>query len=244
MDALEQDNSVLPEVATPEANTPVETQEQEVQNQAQAKQDSKNFRAMRQRQEELERTIREKDEMLNKVLSRMAQEPQPVQEPEVPDDDYIPKGQVKKLAKRELEPVEKRLQELEAKYEQRVAYDRMHGLKTKYSDFDDVVNAETLALLEEKEPELAQAIADTKDPYKMSVQAYKYIKAMKLSEEVPTARHAKEVDKKMENNNKSVQSPAAYDKRPMAQAFKITNEEKSRLFEEMMSAASQVGFSY
>ena len=54
----------------------------------------------------------------------------------------------------------------------------MDRLNRQYSDFSEVVNPETLSILEEKEPELAATIADLKDPYKIGVQSYKYIKAM------------------------------------------------------------------
>ena len=57
----------------------------------------------------------------------------------------------------------------------------MDRLNRQYSDFSEVVNPETLSILEEKEPELAATIADLKDPYKIGVQSYKYIKAMGLS---------------------------------------------------------------
>ena len=60
-------------------------------------------------------------------------------------------------------------------------------------------------------------------------------------------RHAKEVEKKIEKNEKTVQSPQAYNKRPMAQAFSMTNMsdgEKTKLYEEMMGYASQAGHGY
>jgi len=113
-------------------------------------------------------------------------------------------------------------------------------LKRKYSDFDDVVNADTMALLEQQDPELAETIVDLKDPYKIGMQTYKYVKAMNLNAKVPESRRAKEVDKKLEQNAKTVQSPQAYDKRPMAQAFKMTEAEKNQLYSEMMGYASQV----
>ncbi len=73
-------------------------------------------------------------------------------------------------------------------------------MRRQYPDFSDVVNPDTLALFEEQEPELAATIADSKDPYKMGIQSYKYIKALGLVSKAPEARHAKEVDKKLEKN--------------------------------------------
>lgn len=161
------------------------------------------------------------------------QKPQQVQEPEEPDDEYIPKGKVKSLAKKQMEPLEKKIQELEQHLAQQTQREHFNNLKSKYRDFDEVVNPDTIALLEEKEPELAQTISEIKDPYKIGVQAYKFIKALGISAEVPEKRHAKEAEKKLEKNAKTLQSPIAYDKRPMAQAFKMTEAERSKLWDEM-----------
>ncbi len=98
--------------------------------------------------------------------------------------------------------------------------------------------------MEEQDPELAKSIADTNDPYKIAIQSYKYIKAMGIESKVPNARRAKEIDKKIEKNEKTVQTPQAYEKRPMAEAFKLTDSMKSDLYSEMMSYANQAGMGY
>src|SRR5258706_16401712 len=102
----------------------------------------------------------------------------------------------------------------------------MDRLNRQYADFSEIVNPETLSLLEEKEPELAQTIADLKDPYKIGVQSYKYIKAMNISQKVPESRRQKEIEKAIDKSEKAVQSPVAFDKRPIAQAFKLTDAMK------------------
>ena len=73
----------------------------------------------------------------------------------------------------------------------------------------------------------------------MGLHSYKYIKALGLLDKVPDARHKKEVVQKLERNAKSVQSPTAYDKRPMAQAFVSTQADNKRLYEEMMGYAAK-----
>ena len=229
------ENSVIEEVATPKAETQEVQQEQEAPKPVDDKQE-KNWRAVRQRLTELERENKEKDELLKRALQMQQAQPmvQAKEEPEDPDEDYIPKGKVKKLARKEVEPIEKRLEELEAKLAQQKQMDLVQSLRSKYPDFDDVVNPETIALFEEKEPELANTIAELKDPYKIGMQSYKFIKASGLIGDVPGKRHAKEAEKKLEKNAKTVQSPQAYDKRPMAQAFRLTEAEKTKLYEEMM----------
>lgn len=243
MDEQEQDS--VSEFATQNLEAQdQQSHDNEAQVQAQQEVESRqerNWREMRKRQEELENRLRQKDEMLEKLmhaqLSSQTTKPEP--EPEDPDEEYIPAGRVKGIARRTVQPLEQKIQELEQKIAQQEQQKYINNLKSKYSDFDDIVNQETLELLETREPELAAAIAETKDPNKMAIQAYKYIKALNLAEQVPTARRSKEVTKRLEENNKTVQTPMAYDKRPMAQAFKITEAKRNELYEEMMRYAGQ-----
>lgn len=209
----------------------------------------KNWRELNRAKKELERKTKMQEEFIEKLMQNQQQfQAAPVKQEvdeldAIADDDHLLKGQSKKLVRKEVEPLQKRIDDLEAKLQKKTQFDRYESLKRKYSDFDEVVNSETMALLEEQEPELAQTIVDLKDPYKIGMQTYKYIKALNLSEKVPQARRSKEIDKKLENNKKTVESPQAFDKRPMAQAFKMTDAEKTKLYEEMMYYASQAGSS-
>lgn len=241
-----QENSVMPEVATPETNHAVQA---EAPPPVETKQD-KNWREMRMKQQQLENELRMQKEMNERLMQMtLANQPTPKQEVDeldsLSDDEFLPKGKVKKLMQKERDSIKKEaLQEFENIQKQREQSRFLDNLKSRFSDFDEVVNADTMALLEEKDPELAQTIVELKDPYKIGVQTYKYIKAMKLSEKVPDARRAKEVDKKLEQNAKTVQTPQAYDKRPMAQAFKMTDSDYKDLYKEMMGYASQASYSY
>lgn len=209
-----------------------------------AEEQDRNWSAMRQRQREMEWEIKQKDELLNKVLqAQQPQAAQPIAEIEEPDEDYVPAGKVKGIARRAVQPLEKKIQDLENKLAQQEQQKLIQNLRTQYPDFDDIVNVETLELLEKQEPELAATIAQFKDPYKMGLQSYKYIKAFGLLDKVPDARHKKEIVQKLEKNAKSVQSPTAYDKRPIAQAYVTTQADNKRLYEEMMGyAAKSPGF--
>lgn len=243
MDELE--NSVISEVATPETQPesiqPVQkTQEETIQ--------QKNFKQLRERQQQLERDL-EVQRQLNEKLMQMNQSPKSVEVDEfdsISDDDFIPKGKVKNLVKKEAYKIAQEIaqQETQRMIKAQEQSQFMDRLRRQYSDFDDIVNPETLSLLEQQDPELASTIASTKDPYKIGIQSYKYIKALKLAEKAPEARRLKEADKKLEQNAKTVQTPQAYDKRPMAQAFKMTESEKNQIYNEMMGYASQAGFSY
>ena len=233
-----QENSVEKEVATPEAEVQETPQEQAPQPQVDDRQE-RNWRQVRQRLTDLERENKEKDELLKRALSlQQVQTPQVQEEIEEPDEEYISKGKVKRLAKKEVEPLQKRIDDLEAKLAQQKQIELIQGLRSRYPDFDEIVNPETIALFEEKDPELANTIAELKDPYKIGMQSYKYIKALGLKEEVPGNRRQKEAEKKLEKNAKTVQSPQAFDKRPMAQAFRLTETEKSKLWDEMQQYGS------
>ena len=244
-----QENSVENEVATQEVQQhEQEATQQQVQDTqtAEESRQERNWRAMRQRQEALERELRKKDELLERfITSQIPQKAQEVDElDEIPDEEYVPKAKTKKLVHKETAYLKKEIEDLKKEINNQKQYQFMNDLKRQYSDFDDVVNQQTLALLEEKEPELAQTIAEMKDPYKVGVSTYKYIKALNLTEKVQDSRRLKEVEKKLDKNAKTVQSPLAYEKRPLAQAYVMTESDKSKLYEEMMNCARQAGSGY
>lgn len=237
-------NSVEQEVAPQETESNhAEAQvEAPVQKQVEDPQE-RNWKAIRERQKELERELKRRDEMLENLLKAQVQnappKPQEIDELDsIGDDDYVPKAKSKKLVQKEIDPLRKEVEELKAQLQNREQNDRIQHLRRQYSDFDEVVNSETMALLEQQDPELAQTIVDLKDPYKIGIQTYKYIKAMNLQAKVPDSRRSKEIDQKLAANAKTVQSPLANDKRPMAQAFKLTEAEKSKLQEEMFHYAA------
>lgn len=242
----EVDQSEMDQVAPVEA-APIdgieEQQEQPVDNTFQ----DKNWRELNRAKRELEKKAKIQDELIERLIQHQRPPqniPDPVDELDsISDDDHLVKGQSRKLVRKEVEPLQKRIDELEARLHRQSQESQFDKLKAKYSDFDDIVNPETLAIFEDQEPELAQAIVETKDPYKKWIQTYKYIKACNISEQVPKARRAKEIDKKIESNKKTVQSPQAFDKRPMAQAFQMSQEQKSKLYEEMMHCARQASSS-
>ncbi|HEX4374881.1 MAG TPA: hypothetical protein VHZ50_16370 [Puia sp.] len=231
-----------------EQAAPVETQHEEQTQQPVENHQEKNWRELNRVKKELERKTRVQEEFIERLMQQQQVPVMQAQEADeldtIPDDDHLVKRQQKKLVRKEVEPLQKRIDELESRLQKQSQIDRYESLKRKFPDYEDVVNAETTAILEEQEPELTQNIIDMKDPYKIGMQTYKYIKALNISDQVPKARRAKEIDKKLESNSKTMQSPQAFDKRPMAQAFKLTEAEKNKLYEEMIGYASQVGFSY
>jgi len=206
--------------------------------------EERNWRAMRQKNEDLQRRLKNYEDMhfkmLEKQVTSSAEKKEEIDEfDQIADDDYIPKGKVEKLiekrAQKYAEAVAKR--QVESYYERQQQDQFLTRLKAQFSDFDDVVNTDTLSILETQEPELAKSIMDLKDPYKIGVHSYKYIKAMQLSKNVHDNRRKQETEKAIRKSENSIQSPAAFDKRPMAQAFQMTEQMKSDLYKEMTNAA-------
>lgn len=220
------------EFATPEAETNTQSQSQPMRDH------SEDWRAVRQQLKELKKANEEKEELLRQVLERQNSTPE---EPDLPDEEYPNHGTVKKATKKAIAPLERELQELKNQVAFQKTQSMLGGLRQKYSDFDDVVNAETIALFEERKPELANQIGEIKDPYRLAVQTYEFIKALGIAADVPAKRRQKEADKMLDKNSKTMQSPQAYDKRPMAQAFRLSEADKSNLYDEMMQFGSMAG---
>jgi hypothetical protein len=224
----------------------VENQANEVNDAGKAKQEAeeRNWKAMRIKNAELEKQLKMRDEMMEKILqaqmSNSAPQKQEVDEfDSIGDDEFIPKGKVKELAKKQAQKYAEQI----AKEEVGKALKQHHDsqfvdrLNRQYSDFSEVVNPETLSLLEEKDPELAQTIADLKDPYKIGLQSYKYIKAMNLVQKAPEVRRQKEVEKAIEKAENAIKSPTS-NTRPIALAFQLTDAMKKELYREMNGYAS------
>lgn len=238
-------NSEVPEVAPleqPEVHEIDETQkvQEPVTNQ--------HLKAMRLKNAELERELKQLREAQMQIMQAQIANQQPVRQEvdefdQIGDEEFIPLGKVKKLAEKNSQRVLKNAEEL-VRQEVQKALQKQHQdqfmdrLNRQYSDFSEIVNPETLSILEEKEPELAATIADLKDPYKIGVQSYKYIKAMGLSQTAKEVRREKEIDKAIDKSQKALPSPLSYDKRPIAQAFKLTDAMKKDLYREMHGYAA------
>ena len=242
----ENQNSEVQEVAPP-----VETEVNEVKETTQTQEPVMNqhLKAMRLKNAELEREVKQLREGQMQIMQAQLANQQSAPREEldefdkVGEEEFIPFGKVKKLNEKSTQQVLKTAEDLVDKAVERrlkkMQDDQfMDRLTKQYSDFSEVVNAETLSLLEVKEPELAATIAESKDPYKIGVQSYKYIKAMGLTQKATETRREKEIDKAIEKSEKAITSPMAYDKRPIAQAFKLTDAMKKELYREMHGYAA------
>jgi hypothetical protein len=241
----ENPNSVIQEVAPPVDNQVNEVKETQA---SQEPTTNQHLKAMRLKNSELERELKQMRDMQMQIvqaqLANVVPAPKEVDEfDSIGDDEFVPLGKVKKLAEKNHQRALKNTEELIRNEVAKALKAQEQGqfmdrLNRQYSDFSEIVNPETLSLLEEKEPELAATIAESKDPYKIGVQSYKYIKAMGLSQKATESRREKQIDKAIEKSEKAVSSPLAFDKRPIAQAFKLTDAAKKDLYREMHGYAA------
>lgn len=241
-------NSEVQEVAPQEQNEVNEVNEPQ---RSQEPVTNQHLKAMRLKNAELERELKQLRDMQMQMMQAQIGNAAPAKQEidefdSIGDEEFIPLGKVKRLAERNSQKVLKNTEELVRQEVQKALKKQednqfLDRLNRQYSDFNEFVNPETLSILEEKEPELAATIAELKDPYKIGVQSYKYIKAMGLSASAKDDRREKQIDKAITKSEKAVASPMSYDKRPIAQAFQLTDAMKKDLYREMHGYAALAG---
>lgn len=183
--------------------------------------------AMRKKNDELEKQIAIQQEILR--LTSQQQVQAPVEEDilsQIQKEEYVPGEKVVKAIKNQQAQFDRKLQEIESRYQNVQNNAILADLKRDRPDFDHVVNPDTLALLKEIDPRIAHALEQTPDPYLREATRYDVIKSRGLAAQMPTTKQAKEVDKKLEQNKKVVQSPQVFEKRPMAKAFDYARLDK------------------
>lgn len=198
----------------------------------------------RRRARQFEEQVRLQNELLKSVLQQPQAQPQEVDEFEdLPEDEYLSYGKSRKAWERDAKKIAR--EQYEALEREREKLRWKERIKSEYADFDQVVNQETIALLEKQDPKLAEIIAKNGDPYEMGLLAYHNIRAKGLAKsDEPESIQSREVSKKLEKSEKTVQSPAAYNKRPIAAAFStqyLSKEQKDQLYQEMMGHAARSG---
>lgn len=150
---------------------------------------------------------------------------------QIANDDLLTKEQSIKLARKYAREM---IEESRRKEEQESLPDR---LLSKFPDFESVVSVENVEQLKKLEPELAQALAVTKDPYAQAVAAYKYIKKF-----VPNAEYSEMEKNQAKKNMSKPGSPNQYGSQSavhQANNFvqgKLTAEQKKKYFEEIMAS--------
>lgn len=236
MNEVQNDTEGTPE-SVQEAEVQEETQEQTTQAETEQPQEEapkepdngysqqyQNWKALR---EKAERAERERDEAIARLKNTNPQSDQQTQQEnyDLGDDDLAEGKHLKHYQTKS----EARMRQLE---EQVIE----SKLRTAYPDFDKIVNAETLAMLKDADPELTESLAANPNLYSKAVAAYKSIKRYNLSPN--SYQKEKEVVKK---NTRKPQSATSVNPQkgnsPLARANefaqKLTPERKRQIRQEM-----------
>lgn len=142
----------------------------------------RNFRALRQKAERIER---ERDEALRKLQEvEAARQPNPAATQEdveinIGDDDLAEGKHLRKVSTKM-----KRLEEELKQYKQQASLSAIEiKLKSQYPDFDKVVSKDNIEALKDSYPELAATLSASSDVYATAVSAYTMIKKFGIAQE-------------------------------------------------------------
>ena len=163
MTDIENQNSAVQEVA-PQVDHQVNEVSESQQNQEPVT--NQHLKAMRLKNAELEKRLKQYEDMQMQLMQAQLANVTPAKQEvdefdKIGDEEFIPLGKVRKLVRKKWakgslknaeELVDKAVERRLKKMQDDQFIDR---LNRQYSDFSEVVNPETLSILEEKEPELA-----------------------------------------------------------------------------------------
>lgn len=233
----EEENESVATEEVVEAVAPATESEQLLERQEEAKVNKQrddqayNWAESRRKMQELERQIKERDE----YLSQLKKQNTPVEEDDLDklaDDDIVTKGNTKKLIQKEARKIAEDI------IKQHAASTVGERVKSKFADYDDVVNSENIELLKQKKPELARSLSQCQDPYDQAVAVYDALKMIgeNVVNKVPVER-----DRALRNTQKplSVNAVSKHSAIGNAHLFEngLTPELKSQLLKEMQEAA-------
>lgn len=187
-----------------------------------------NWRQMERRTQELELRNRELLETLQKIAV-----PQQAKEEELPELSPTDIPEWKNVTQYAEKIAEKKFNQLLAEREKQQLPQRA---RQKFSDFDQVVTPERVKELETNNPELAEAISKSSDPYSATYSALKlYMKPPSKSDE----RMKEEAEKIMENSKKPISSNAVGKQSALSNAHAFAKKPKDLLYKEMMNFANR-----
>lgn len=229
---IEQALDQLPETEAPQAPVPEQESAQ-----------AKNFRALREKAERLER---ERDAAMARInelaASRNSAEPddEEIDDIGIGNDDLVEGKHISKLHKK-IREMEKKLALQDHNTQQVSAETR---LKMQFPDIDKVVSTDNVRQLNELYPELAYSLSTNKDPYTKAAAAYTMIKKLGIHVEDTFTQ-----DKELAQRNAAKPKPLASVSpqqgdsplsRANAFANGLTDELKEQLRKEMMEARRNI----
>ncbi len=232
---LEEQTTVVEQVvddaqpeASPEAQLPVEEASKETSQ-------DHNWREVRQLLRETNQTVGElknRNDALEERERQRANPPVHDEELDLADDDISTVGITKKLLKKQQDKFDEVVQQMK----QREALSVEDRLRSKFNDYDSVVNKENLESLFVTAPELVKMLKANKDePYEQALAAYKLLKKFGVSSD--DSAQLKENQTKPRSVNSVGQTSAL----SQANAFSrgLTPDLRKQLFQEMKEAAKR-----
>jgi len=223
---IQQEEVIQPQVEGEEVSQETQSEVHE-----EAKDKEYNFRQLR----EKSRQIEEERDYYRKQVEEMIRASKSRVEPEeesssVGDEDLIEGRHYKAL--------ESQVRELTKHVKQRELETIPERLKSRFSDFDDVVTKENIEKLKETEPELYQSITSGNDLFAKGVSAYKALKGLGLYKPKEDFSKQKEVVKNNHSKPMSVQAVKGQGALHEANVFAqgLTPDLKKQLQKEMEEA--------
>jgi hypothetical protein len=242
-----QDITIEPEQTVEE--TPKEQQEQEVQalpvQERQTSEEQENFKAVRSAWRQAEK---ERDEYARR-LQQIETQRQPQQQPEEDDEPLLGLDEI--AEGKHIKPVYKKLkteaarnrqmqEDLEKQKQQLAALIAEQTIKTRYPDFDKIVNEDTVKILRTNYPDIAITINSNPDFVTKAAAAYTMIKNLNIiKEDIYSA------DRERAQRNAAKPRPIAsvspqQGNSPLAQANVfaegLTDDTKAQYYKEMMES--------
>lgn len=227
----EETENTEPETEDTEDNAEPEEQESDKE---------KNFRALREKTEQLEKERDEYRKRMEDILyaQQMSQNKKPEKEPEpepeykLSDDDFV-EG-------KHLSAYEKKIKRMEEKFKQMEQQQHLlsveQKLVRKYPDFEEVVSTENINRLKEEYPSVAKLVSQSQDVESQGESAYLMLKKFGIYED----KYKRERQTVNKNSNKPRPAQAVKKSRQNAldnaSGFiggRITEEEKKRQWREM-----------
>lgn len=222
------------EPVTPEKQPQLEESHPEKQPQRESDKD-KNFRELR---EKVARIERERDEL---AVHLKKQEPAPEEDDITIGDDDIAEGKHLKKQGKRLKALEKKLEEQTKILYEQTAEAR---IKAQYPDFDKVVSNETLSLLRETYPELAETLNSTSNIYNKASAAYTMVKKLGLYTPDNYAQDRAQVTNNATKPRSSASVSPQQGESPLSNANAFANgltpELKKKLYAEMLEAKKRI----
>lgn len=195
----------------------------------------RNFRQMRERQEQTDREL----ERLRRELEKKNQEPVEDLEFSVAPDDLLQGSHAYKLQKKL-----KRQEEMLAKQQQQMEQLLIESrLRAQYPDFDQIVTKDNLEALSSQHPEITQTLRSSTDLYSSAATAYTVIKNLGLSYHPAAPAISKEKETIQKNAAKPKPIGAVGSQQGSSPLTRVndygqlTQEMKDKIYEEMQSLA-------